>query len=223
MSGPALEELGADGRREDAAEPEVGEAELPCTVAWLLRKAVVSSRVVLGGLVVRFVAGELGVTVTPRVDGTRLGVGTWEVREVDWEVVDRDNGVEEASVLVVVRAVLLEAGMCDGEGDPGTWGVVDADPGGEIVVSGGEREVVWGVDTPEGKGGVDRGAVLEMMGSAEEEEVGAGEVSGEGGTGCLVEVDVWGDPSEGDGAGGLTVAGAEGEDWLGEAVEGCGS
>ena len=186
----------------------MGEAELPCTVMELVRKAVVSSLVVLGCLVVRFVAGELGMAVTPRVDGMRLGVGTWVVRDVDWEVVDWEDGVEEAGVLAVVRdveetAVVLEAGMCDGVGDMCRGGVIDADEGCKVGVSGGEREDVWGVETAVGKEGVDRGAVFETVGCPEEEEVRmpelkagdweveAAEDNGEGGKDCLVEVDVW--------------------------------
>lgn len=178
----------------------MGEAELPCTVMWLVRKAVVSSPVLLGCLVVRFVAGELGKTVTPRVDGTGLGVRTGEVREVDWAVVDREDRVEEAGGLAVVRAVEgaavgLEAGLCGEEGDPSRGGVVDAEEGCTVGVSGGQREDAWGVEKAGGEGGVDLGAVFEMMGSPEEDEVGmpglrggdgreveAAEVSGEGGT-----------------------------------------
>lgn len=54
----------------------VGEEELLCAVMELARKTVVSSPVVPGCLVVRFVAGELRMDVTPSVDGMRLGMGT---------------------------------------------------------------------------------------------------------------------------------------------------
>lgn len=82
-------------RRDEAEDPAVGEEELLCVVMELVRKIVVSSPVVLGCLVVRFVAGELGMNVTPRVDDMRLGMGTRVVRRVDCEVVDTETMGEE--------------------------------------------------------------------------------------------------------------------------------
>lgn len=69
-------------------DPVVGKEELPCAVMELVRNTVVCSLVVLGCLVVRLVAGELGMAVTPRVEDRRPWVGVWVVREVDCEVVD---------------------------------------------------------------------------------------------------------------------------------------
>lgn len=54
----------------------------------LVRNRVVSSPVVLGGLVVRLVAGELGTAVTPSVEDTRPCIGASVVREVNCDVVD---------------------------------------------------------------------------------------------------------------------------------------
>lgn len=71
-------------------EPAVGEEELLCAVMELVRKRVVSSPVVPGCLVVRFVAGELRMDVTPSVDDMRLGKGTRVVREVNCEVVETE-------------------------------------------------------------------------------------------------------------------------------------
>lgn len=68
----------------------MGEEELLCAVMELVRKTVVSSPVGPGCLVVRFVAGELRMLVTPSVDDMRLGMGTRVVREVDCAVVETD-------------------------------------------------------------------------------------------------------------------------------------
>lgn len=86
--------LGRDVAREEMdwlsmdTDPVVGKEELPCAVMELVRNTVVCSLVVLGCLVVRLVAGELGMAVTPRVEDRRPWVGVWVVREVDCEVVD---------------------------------------------------------------------------------------------------------------------------------------
>ena len=87
-------ELGGDVTREEMdwlsvdTDPVVGREELPCAVMELARNTVVCSLVVLGGLVVRLVAGELGTAVTPSVEDRRPWVGVWVVKEVDWAVVD---------------------------------------------------------------------------------------------------------------------------------------
>lgn len=69
-------------------DPAVGRKELSCAVMELARNTVVCSLVVLGCLVVRLVAGELGTAVTPSVEDRRPWVGVWVVREVACAVVD---------------------------------------------------------------------------------------------------------------------------------------
>lgn len=86
-------------------DASVGKEELPCTVKELVRKTVLSRLLVLGCRVVRLVAGELGMGVTPRVDDMRGAVGGCVVREVDCAVVEREDKVEGKWVLGVNMGV----------------------------------------------------------------------------------------------------------------------
>lgn len=76
-------ELGREVLSEDMEWPVWETGELGCTVTELLRKAVVSHLVVLGRLVVKLVAGEIGMVVTRKVEDRRLRSGARVVREVD--------------------------------------------------------------------------------------------------------------------------------------------
>ena len=104
-------------------DPAVGKEELPRTVMELVRNTVAGSPVVLGCLVVRLVAGEFGMAVTPRVEDRRPCVGARVMREVGCEVVDREDRAEEVGLLAVVRevgrTVVLEVGRGDRVGEDG--------------------------------------------------------------------------------------------------------
>lgn len=91
--------------RAETAVPPVGDEELPCAVMELVSKTVLSSPAVLGCLVVRLVAGELGMVVIPSVDDMRLGPGTRVVRGVKCMVEDWEESVVGAGVLAEVLGV----------------------------------------------------------------------------------------------------------------------
>lgn len=99
-----------------------------------------------GGRVVKFPAGVLGMAVTPKVDDTRPGVGVWVVREVDWEVVDREDAVESGVLAVVLgvdrKSTGLEGGTWDGVEDTSTVVMRGKADEGKDVVSGGETEAL---------------------------------------------------------------------------------
>lgn len=144
--------------REELEGLLVGEEELLCAVTELVRKMVLSSPGVLGCLVVRLVAGGLGVAVALRVDDMRLGTGTQVVRGVDCEVVDWEESVEEAGALAVVRGVdrravvLLEMGTWDGMGETGSGGVVGIAEVGTVGANEGDAEGLIGGEAAEEKG-----------------------------------------------------------------------
>lgn len=177
-------ELGRDVTREEVdwplveEDPAVGKEELPCAVMEPVRNTLAGSPVVLGCLVVRLVAGELGMAVTPRVEDRRPCVGARVVREVDFEVVDREDRAEEVGLLGVVwdvdRTMVLGVGRGDSVGEDG-----------------GEREGLTDTMVAGEKRLADRGAVCDMVTGAEGEGLCGAELV----VGMLCEVET----AEGDG------------------------